>query len=222
VSTGIERGGRGCEGVDVPGVAGGVNAGLIIDGGRSRCSVRCAALFSIACFPRSSSELESSNGSRRCGSGEYSGGKPGEAWAGSSGMAGCLRACCGRKCGHVVVLGRGKRQRGLRLALPKPQTATADITFADICKPPFVRFSQQRAEQDRRHSSSLAHSHCIALCDRPQLSYYDISPHVPTSPLQSTRRSRPQTSSAFFFPFVSGTYHAMNAKKNADRAAKMK
>lgn len=32
MSTGIERGGRGCEGVDMPGVAGGVKAGDIIEG----------------------------------------------------------------------------------------------------------------------------------------------------------------------------------------------
>ena len=40
VSTGIERGGRrGCDGVVNPGVAGGVNAGEIIEGGGSdpRC-----------------------------------------------------------------------------------------------------------------------------------------------------------------------------------------
>jgi hypothetical protein len=39
---------------------------------------------------------------------------------------------------------------------------------------------------------------------------------------QSTRRSLPQTSSAFFLPFVSGTYHEMKAKKKADNAAKIK
>lgn len=33
VSTGIERGGRGCEGVETPGVAGGVKAGEMIEGG---------------------------------------------------------------------------------------------------------------------------------------------------------------------------------------------
>lgn len=87
VSTGMERGGRGCEGVHVPGVAGGVNAGLMMDGG-GRCScVRCAALFRIAFFERSSSELASSKGSRWFGFGEYNGGRPGEACDGSSGMA---------------------------------------------------------------------------------------------------------------------------------------
>lgn len=41
VSTGMERGGRGCEGVAPPGVAGGVKAGDIIEGG----GLRCASLF---------------------------------------------------------------------------------------------------------------------------------------------------------------------------------
>lgn len=85
VSTGMERGGRGWEGVEVPGVAGGVKAGLIIDG-RGSCDA-FDALFRIAFFPISSSELWSSNGSRRLGSGEYSGGSPGEACEGSEGMA---------------------------------------------------------------------------------------------------------------------------------------
>ena len=52
------------------------------------------------------------------------------------------------------------------------------------------------------------------------------NPHViPTAhvlPYQSTLRSLPQTSSAFFLPLVSGTYQEMNAKKKADSAAKMK
>jgi hypothetical protein len=38
VSTGIERGGRGCEGVEFPGVAGGVKAGDMIEGGGLWCS----------------------------------------------------------------------------------------------------------------------------------------------------------------------------------------
>ena len=70
VSTGIERGGRGCEGVEVPGVAGGVNSGLIIDGGRWSWDVVLVTLFSIAFFPRSSSELWSSKGLLRFGFGE--------------------------------------------------------------------------------------------------------------------------------------------------------
>jgi hypothetical protein len=86
VSTGIERGGRGFDGVDVPGVAGGVKAGLIIEGGGAWCEA-FAALFRIALFPRSSSELWSSKGSL-CwfGFGEYSGGSPGEACEGSAGI----------------------------------------------------------------------------------------------------------------------------------------
>jgi hypothetical protein len=38
VSTGMERGGRGCEGVAPPGVAGGVKAGDIIEGGGLWCA----------------------------------------------------------------------------------------------------------------------------------------------------------------------------------------
>lgn len=79
VSTGIERGGRGCEGVHVPGVAGGVKAGLMMDGGGWCSCVRCDALFRIACLERSSSELASSKGSRCVGLGEHSGGRPGDA-----------------------------------------------------------------------------------------------------------------------------------------------
>jgi hypothetical protein len=45
-----------------------------------------AALFNIAFFPKSSSELWSSKGLFRFGFGEYSGGNPGEACEGSDGM----------------------------------------------------------------------------------------------------------------------------------------
>ena len=49
VSTGMERGGRrGCDGVVKPGVAGGVNAGEMMEGGGSdlRC---CAVLGPVLC-----------------------------------------------------------------------------------------------------------------------------------------------------------------------------
>lgn len=39
---------------------------------------------------------------------------------------------------------------------------------------------------------------------------------------QSTLRSRPQTSSAFFLPLVSGTYHERKVKKNTESAAKIR
>jgi hypothetical protein len=87
VSTGIERGGRGFEGVEVPGVAGGVKAGLIIDAGGAWLRVLFATLLCIACLPKSSSEFGSSKGSRRFGCGLYRGGKLEEACEGSSDMA---------------------------------------------------------------------------------------------------------------------------------------
>lgn len=43
MSTGVERGGRGCEGVEMPGVAGGVKAGEIREGGGLGC-VSCIAI----------------------------------------------------------------------------------------------------------------------------------------------------------------------------------
>jgi hypothetical protein len=39
---------------------------------------------------------------------------------------------------------------------------------------------------------------------------------------QSTLRSLPQTSSAFFLPLVSGTYHERKTKKNAESAANIR
>ena len=54
VSTGIERGGRGCEGVEFPGVAGGVKAGDIIEGG----GLWCSPLFATcACFSALGAEV---------------------------------------------------------------------------------------------------------------------------------------------------------------------
>ena len=50
VSTGIERGGRGCEGVEFPGVAGGVKAGDIIEGGGLWCFAFMFAFATCSCF----------------------------------------------------------------------------------------------------------------------------------------------------------------------------
>ena len=48
MSTGMERGGRGCEGVDMPGVAGGVKAGEMIEGGgRVRASLASSSDVSM-------------------------------------------------------------------------------------------------------------------------------------------------------------------------------
>jgi hypothetical protein len=152
VSTGIERGGRGCEGVEVPGVAGGVKAGLIIDAGGSRWCVALAALLRIACLSRSSSEFGSSNGSWRPGCGLYRGGKPGEACEGSADMAArggnlvegkeggsvyvgaVMRsgACCGRKCGRACCCLPRDVREGLRLANSDCGTRHSRLLAADI------------------------------------------------------------------------------------------
>lgn len=54
VSTGMERGGRrGCDGVVKPGVAGGVNAGEMMEGGGSDLRF-CVALCPVLCVACSS------------------------------------------------------------------------------------------------------------------------------------------------------------------------
>jgi hypothetical protein len=80
------------------------------------------------------------------------------------------------------------------------------------------RLEYHRIELWRNHDTSGEVVYCYAY------SIVDRCPHNICLVLyiQSTRRSLPQTSSAFFLPFVSGTYHEMNAKKKADSAAKMK
>jgi hypothetical protein len=73
--------------------------------------------------------------------------------------------------------------------------------------------TEQRAVRFASSSLCIAVTNC-GIC---------ASTHGTVAPSpQSTRRSLPQTSSAFFLPLVSGTYHKMNAKKKADSAAKMK
>jgi hypothetical protein len=132
VSTAIERGGRACEGVRLPGVAGGVKAGLIMEGGGPCECAWFVALLCIACLS-SSAPVEKSKPSRLEGWGEWSGGNRRDACAGSSGIArmmegklkaarglACLRrtgtlcAClCGRICGFDVVQPDGEgSQRG--------------------------------------------------------------------------------------------------------------
>lgn len=82
VSTGMDRGGRGCEGVAFPGVAGGVKAGEMIELGSCW---RAATRWS----PGSDGGADVVKNSLRPGlegCGEYSGGRPGEAWEGRAGM----------------------------------------------------------------------------------------------------------------------------------------
>lgn len=80
-STGIERGGRGCDGVCVPGVAGGVKAGEMIEGAGSWWGLSSPLLCMLWLFP-SCSGCEKSKPSKREGCGECSGGNCGDACAG--------------------------------------------------------------------------------------------------------------------------------------------
>jgi hypothetical protein len=92
VSTGMERGGaRGCDGVEKPGVAGGVNAGEMMEGGGGsdlRCCDALGPRLSIVSSPTASSGVWRSKAfcPGLCGCGVYSGGRPGDVCAGSSGM----------------------------------------------------------------------------------------------------------------------------------------
>jgi hypothetical protein len=83
VSTGMERGGRrGCDGVVKPGVAGGVNAGEIIEGGGLEVRRWEAAVLGGLCAVPSCAALSDVWKSKPCrlglcGCGVYSGGSPG-------------------------------------------------------------------------------------------------------------------------------------------------
>lgn len=93
MSTGMERGGRrGWEGVEEPGVAGGVKAGEMMEGGGSEprcCDARGPGLCAVS-SPTALSEVWKSKPCRLglCGCGVYSGGSADDECEDGSGMLG--------------------------------------------------------------------------------------------------------------------------------------
>lgn len=78
--------------------------------------------------------------------------------------------------------------------------------------------------------SYFGHVHGLLIVERRCPDFYakvsagtkDLVSTLDVQEPQSTLRSLPQTSSAFFLPLVSGTYHQRKPKKNADSAAKIR
>lgn len=259
VSTGIERGGRrGCDGVETPGVAGGVKAGDIIDGGGSdpRC---CDILGPGSCTMSSPTALSGVWKSKPlrlglCGCGVYSGGRPGDVWDGRSGM---LRAMCAvnweycEACNEqeasprhahravrsdVVLRAEGvsvgvsdschnSRSRSRFRVHWKPAEGRRHLAVGARVGRGWVSISVSTTKQsgvDEKKLSSFRYAaSVICTCASASVSPSYIRFASLRSP-QSTLRSLPQTSSAFFLPLVSGTYQERNAKKNAESAAKIK